>query len=333
MLPTRSLKCRIAPSVSAAFAEGSASLGLFPFSYTTPETSKLMPATPGASAVAPSSAIAPYLQLHVATLLFGIAGVIGRATALSPFILVEARASLAAWALFYVAWIRKLPLGAELAHRLWFAVLGLLLAFHWYSFFQAIQLSGVTIGLLSFSSFPIFVVLLAPYVDGSQARKRDFILIPVMLIGLRLMMPQPDIDLHNLIGPLWGIASGFSFAIMQIVGRSLVKHHSPIKVSAYQNAVAALVLLPFMQRAALPETALALGELLFLGIFCTALAHTLFISGMRFVSAQTASMFTYLEPVYGIGIAALLLHEIPSLQTLSGGAIILASVYIASRSQ
>ncbi|MBB5411218.1 drug/metabolite transporter (DMT)-like permease [Paraburkholderia sp. HC6.4b] len=290
-----------------------------------------MSATPGASTVTPSSALAPHLQLHVATLLFGIAGVIGRATSLSPFTLVEARASLAAFALIYVAWIRKLPLGVELAHRLWFVMLGLLLAFHWYSFFHAIQLSGVTIGLLSFSSFPIFVVLLAPYVDRSRMRKRDLILVPVMLIGLRLMLPGSDIDLHNLAGPLWGLASGLTFAIMQIVGRVLVKHHSPIKVSAYQNAIAALVLLPFMVHAVLPETGIELGEILFLGLFCTALAHTLFISGMRSVTAQTASMFTYLEPVYGIGMAALLLHEIPSVQTLSGGVIILASVFLASR--
>ncbi|WP_407928299.1 EamA family transporter [Collimonas silvisoli] len=54
------------------------------------------------------------------------------------------------------------------------------------------------------------------------------------------------------------------------------------------------------------------------------------MSAMRRVKAQTASMFTFLEPVYGIALATLFLGEIPSIRSLFGGAIILASVFFAS---
>jgi len=62
----------------------------------------------------------------------------------------------------------------------------------------------------------------------------------------------------------------------------------------------------------------------------TALAHTLFISGLKGVKAQTASLIASLEPVYGILFAALLLREIPSPRTLLGGAIILGVVAYSS---
>ena len=47
--------------------------------------------------------------------------------------------------------------------------------------------------------------------------------------------------------------------------------------------------------------------------------------GMRGVANRTVSLFAYLEPVYGIALAALLLGEVPTGTTLAGGAVILGS--------
>jgi drug/metabolite transporter (DMT)-like permease len=63
-----------------------------------------------------------------------------------------------------------------------------------------------------------------------------------------------------------------------------------------------------------------------LGVFCTAVAHTLFIQGMRQIRAQTASIISSLEPVYGIVLALVLLGEVPTFRTLAGGAVILIAV-------
>ena len=71
--------------------------------------------------------------------------------------------------------------------------------------------------------------------------------------------------------------------------------------------------------------------LLVLGVTCTGLAHTLFISSMQRLSAHTASVVAALEPVYGIALAALLLHEIPTWRTLAGGTLIVAAALVASR--
>jgi drug/metabolite transporter (DMT)-like permease len=65
--------------------------------------------------------------------------------------------------------------------------------------------------------------------------------------------------------------------------------------------------------------------LLVLGVGCTALAHTLFIAGLRQMTAQLASLLAALEPVWGILLAILLLGEWPSVRSLAGGAIIVLS--------
>ena len=56
----------------------------------------------------------------------------------------------------------------------------------------------------------------------------------------------------------------------------------------------------------------------------TALSHTLFIGSLRTIRAQTASVVSCLEPVYGILLAALFLGEIPSRREVLGGAVVFA---------
>ncbi|MCX7975063.1 MAG: DMT family transporter, partial [Candidatus Aminicenantes bacterium] len=74
--------------------------------------------------------------------------------------------------------------------------------------------------------------------------------------------------------------------------------------------------------------AIDLFRLAFLGIICTAGAHSLFIQGMKKISASTAAIISSLEPVYGIILAYFLLKEVPSFRTLIGGIIILFSVTV-----
>ena len=93
----------------------------------------------------------------------------------------------------------------------------------------------------------------------------------------------------------------------------------------YQNGIAALALLPLIPLQAAPATLDAWLAILVLGIACTATAHTVFIAGMRGLPNRTVSLFAYLEPVYGIALAALLLSEVPPGMTLAGGAVILGS--------
>ncbi|WP_080487180.1 DMT family transporter [Burkholderia ubonensis] len=275
----------------------------------------------------------PILKLHIATLLFGLSGVIGRVSIIDVRMLVEARASLAALALFFVARVRGVDLRITRQQRIPYAIVGLLLGFHWYSFFYSIRLSGVSIGLLSFSSSPIFVILLAPIFNKSRFLRQDFLSVVVFTVGMILIVNPGSIDQSRLVGALWGIGSGFTFAISQIINKILVERDHPIKIAAYQNFGAALTLIPFITKSMLPETPAGIFQILVIGLACTAFAHTLFISGMRLVSAQTASLFTYLEPVYGIALAAIILHDIPDGQTIIGAAIILFSIYFSQKTQ
>jgi drug/metabolite transporter (DMT)-like permease len=204
---------------------------------------------------------------------------------------------------------------------------GVLLALHWTAFFASIAVSNVAIGLLAFSSFPLFTAMLEPLMLHQHANRLQVIAALIILPGIYLLVPSLSFNNRATLGVILGLLAGATFALLSVINRGLGASYASLTISLYQDGVATLVLLPtlfFLPTGAL-FTLHELGILLLLGIGCTALAHTLFIMGMRDITAQLASLFGSLEPVWGIIFALFLLGEIPSTRTLLGGGIILAA--------
>ena len=68
-----------------------------------------------------------------------------------------------------------------------------------------------------------------------------------------------------------------------------------------------------------------------LGVFCTGLAHSLFVASLAVIKARTAAVVFAMEPVYGITVAWLLFNENPTLRMLVGGALIIVAIVVSSR--
>lgn len=262
-------------------------------------------------------------EIHVAVLLFGLAGLFGKWIVLSPFIIVLGRVLFASITLALTLRLTKqsmkIPQGRDSGYLVF---LGFILAVHWVAFFQSIQVSTVAVGLLSFSSYPVFTTFLEPLFFREKIIKMNILFSLFCLIGVLLIIPRYDFNDSTFVGVLWGLLAGLTFAVLTILNRKLTLQYSSMLLAFYQDFFATLFLLPFyfILRPSLNAKNILL--LCILGIFCTAASHTLFIKGMKRIKAQTASLIHFLEPVYGIIFAFLFLHEIPSLRTILGGTII-----------
>jgi drug/metabolite transporter (DMT)-like permease len=274
--------------------------------------------------------------LHLSVLLFGAAGLFGRALTLSPFLIVAGRTFFASVSLLTVlvfsgelraGRIRSMPAPGAMTRLI---APGVLLAFHWFSFFHSIQLTSVAVGLLTFSSFPAFVILLELIIFGKKLTPLGIFGTAGVLLGLILIVPVSASDFSASYGAAWGILSGFSFALLSIANRELVRDYSPLQLGLLQNSIAFLIIIPFTDLSAGSPGSTELALLAVLGIFCTALAHTLFISSLSVIAASTAAQISTLEPVYGILFAWLLFGEAPDIRTLTGGALILATTTVVS---
>lgn len=266
------------------------------------------------------------VSANVAVLLFGLAGVLGKLSLLPAPLIVFGRAFFAGLVLLAVCWFRHISLRPKRSRDGYLLVgQGVLLALHWTAFFQAINVSNVAIGLLSFSSFPLFTAMLEPLLLRQHPSRIQIVAAMLILPGIYLLVPSFTLQNQTTLGVMWGVLSGASFALLSVTNRWLGRTYSSLMISLYQDSTAAIVLLPvfFFTVTGSFWTPHALFILLILGVVCTALAHTLFIASMRDITAQTASLLASLEPVWGIIFGIVLLGAIPSARTLLGGAIII----------
>lgn len=264
-------------------------------------------------------------EIHVAVLLFGLAGLFGKWLIFSPFIIVLGRVFFASITLALLLRFSKQSIKiSPRKNYLYLIFLGLILAVHWVSFFKSIQISTVAVGLLSFATYPVFTTFLEPLLLKEKIVKMNISFSLFCVAGVFLIIPSFGLDNSTFVGVLWGLLSSITFAVLTILNRKLTQHFSSLLIAFYQDFFAMLFLLPFyfVLRPALNTNDILL--LCVLGVFCTAGSHTLFIKGMKRIKAQTASMIHFLEPVYGIIFAFFFLHEILSLRIILGGVIILS---------
>lgn len=275
------------------------------------------------------------LLVHLAVLLFGFPGVISKLLPLNAVQLTWFRVFLATIGLMVVIFWQKEKINLSWSEdSLLILISGALLAFHWTAFFKSVQIATVAIGLLSYSTFPIFTVFLEPWLLKIKFNKGYLGFAIICFLGVAIMVPEVSFSNRIFLGVIWGIISGLSFSFLTIINRKLSSKYSSLVLAFYQDGLAMVILLPLLlglsQKIPWHFTTREVGLLLFLGLVCTAGAHTLFIYGLRFLEARLSSLISSLETVYGIVFGFLILREIPAFRTLLGGLLILASVVTLS---
>jgi len=277
------------------------------------------------------SPVTALVALHVAVALFGLAGLFGKIIELSPLAIVLGRTLVAAVALGAAAIVRRQPLGPLDASLL---LNGAILALHWVTFFLAIQVSSVAIGLLGYAGFPLFTLLIERRGRLRGASGVEWITIGLVLAGFALLVQRPSWTDASVQGLALGALSGLTFAWLAVRNRALLARRSAMGLAFWQNAWAAtwltVAIVPIASTLAAPSIE-EIGALVTLGALCTALAHTLFIASLRRLSAHTASVVAALEPVYGIALAALLLDEVPGPRAIAAAALLLSAAVLVSR--
>ena len=275
------------------------------------------------------------ISILVALPFVSLTGLFGKFLTIAPLLIVQGRSIFAFGTLLIaLVFMRKKLFFKDYREWIWLMVSGSILGIHWIAFFEAIQVSTVAIGLLSFASYPLFTTLLEPLFFKEVLRRQNVVAALIVICGLAIMAtsseePNAIISGSVIQGLLWGLLAGFGFSVLTLLNRGYVRNHSPLLLTCWQNGFAALVLLPWSLSESWMISGKDWGLLFILGVICTVGGHTLLINGLRHVKAQIASLLIAgLEPVGAIVFALFLLGEIPSLQTLLGGLLIVGTTFL-----
>ncbi|MEA5059045.1 MAG: DMT family transporter [Candidatus Pelethousia sp.] len=274
------------------------------------------------------------IQIHVAVFFLGLSALAGKWSTLNALSLTFGRVWVSSPALFLYLKMRRMPMRLHSRRDYGvMAVLGGLWAVHWVAFLQSAQLATVAIATITFSTYPVFVTFLEPWLFHERLRLSAVVEALLMLAGASIIVPW-QADGALLPGFIWGMAASVLHAAIVLLNRRMVVDYSGEVVAFYSQASAALLLLPagIMLRPAF--TGHNLTAVLVLGLLCSALAQALVGCGLKRVKAQTLALIGGLESVYGIVLAAILLAQPPTLREILGGVVVLGvSMYATLEKQ
>lgn len=271
--------------------------------------------------------------LHIAVMLFSISGVVAQYVEVPAVMVTLGRVVSSSLVLLLAALIRRDRLRLRCRKDYILIILtGMVMAVHWTSFFQAIQVSSVAIGTITFSTFPLFLTFLEPMVFHERIRGSSILCALLLLAGVMITIPEFSARNQTTVGILWGMFSSFTYAVLTLANRYFSQYYEGRTICLYEQGTAAVLLLPslfFVKAVWRPQD---VAGVVFVGCLCTAFAYSLYVSAQKGVKAQTAGIISGMETVYGILFAFLLLGEIPALREIIGGCVILAVALFSSLS-
>ena len=202
-------------------------------------------------------------------------------------------------------------------------VLGPLLAIHWSTMFKSIELNSVAVGIGLVFSYPIFVIFIETF-RGQKVERFQILIILAGFFGLFFLLDISTIA--SPIGVVYGIISAITLAFLIIYGSEKSKEYGGLNVAFIQVIFAALCLSPFTV-SGFDWMIDNLAVSIFLGFFLTGVGLATYWYVVKIITPLSIGTITYLEPVTGVVIGALILNEsLKGLQYFGFGLVILAGV-------
>lgn len=269
--------------------------------------------------------------LLLATLFISTSGVLGKYIELSPELIIFFRALLAGIFIYIFCVVTKVSLKiSSKKDALAFASTGFLLGAHWVSYFYALKLSNVAIGMLSMFTFPVITAFLEPLFNKQKLSLVHILLAVLILVGLYILLPEFDIKNNEVKGICLAVFSAFLYATRNLLVKRNVKNYNGSTLMFYQMVVVAIFLVPVLFFVNFSKVQSQIPLLVLVALLTTAIGHTMLVNSFKHFSVTTASIIGSLQPIFGIIIAYIFVNEIPTTNTFIGGSLILITVVIES---
>lgn len=271
------------------------------------------------------------LLLTLATLLISTSGALGRFISMPTELIIWWRSALGALFLFMFCKFKKVDLKIQSKKDFTtIFVSTIFLGIHWITYFYALKLSNVALGMLSLFTFPVITALIEPFFTKKKLNPIHILLALMVLLGIYILAPNFNFESTQIKGILFGLLSALFYAIRNLMLKKPSAKYNGISLMMYQTMFLAIILLPFLFIKDSSNISTQYPYIILLALVTTAIGHSLLIRSFKHFSISTASIIGSTQPIFGIIIAFLFLNEIPTLNTYIGGALIIGTVVIES---
>lgn len=274
-----------------------------------------------------------YLHLHLIVFIWGFTAVLGALITLDALPLVWFRMLFAV--VFIGIYIAFKKISLELNYKVIIKLLlaGLIIALHWFTFFEAIKVSNISVTLACLSTGAFFTSILEPIFFKRKVILYEVLFGLIVIAGLYLIF---QVEGKYVYGIILALTSAFLSASFSIINGKFAKEYDSSAISFYELVGGVLFFSLFLAYEGSFSVAffqLSANDFMWLMVLssvCTAYAFIASVAVMKYLSPYTVMLTINLEPIYGIVLALLVFgaKEQMNSQFYIGALIILSTVIL-----
>lgn len=275
-------------------------------------------------------------KITLSMFIFGTIGIFVRHIPLPSGFIAFFRGIMGTVFLLAVMLISKKKLNfSAIKKNLWILIVsGMFIGINWILLFEAYRFTTVATATLCYYLSPVFVILASPLVLKEKLTLKKIICILCALIGIVLVSGVAENGIVGGKGILLGCGAAVFYASVVLLNKRM-KDIGSYDMTVLQLFSAAVTILPYSllteDISAEAFSLKAVIMLLVVGAVHTGLAYVLYFGSVKALPAQTAAIFSYIDPVVAIILSAVILAEPLTILGIVGAALILGSTFVASK--
>jgi len=205
------------------------------------------------------------------------------------------------------------------------------------TYFESIKQSSLTLASILLYTAPVMVTLMSAVLYREKITPVKFFCLIAAVLGIIMISGLDSSVSISMPGLIYGLLSGFSYALYSIIGKLILKKYEPITVSTYAFIFASLgsVFLcdvPGIIHGAL-HTQNVFHTLLIMagcGIVTAAIPYALYTIGLKYVPAGKASILACVEPLTATVIGITFYGDLLGMVSALGIILIIVAVGVLS---
>tara|TARA_B100000524_G_scaffold220040_1_gene115914 strand:+ start:975 stop:1859 length:885 start_codon:yes stop_codon:yes gene_type:complete len=248
-----------------------------------------------------------YVHLHFLVFIAGFTAILGELIINSSEAIVWHRMIIASLLTAIFMIISKKSFKINLNLFLKYSLLGLIIALHWITFFEAIEKSNISLTLAMFSTAAFFTSLLEPIFFKRKIIKYELFLGILVIIGVLIIF---NAEFKYVTGIFLGILSALLASLFSVLNGVLIKKDNAYKISLYEFISGVIFISLYLYFTSdlsllLVDDFFSLNYLyiFILGSVCTAYAFIASVYLLKFITPYSLVLSYNLEPVYGVLLA------------------------------
>ena len=171
-----------------------------------------------------------HIWLHITILIFGLTGILGKLITVDSYLLVWYRVGIALLSLLIYFSVTKFSLKVSKRELIRIMLVGIVIAVHWVTFFEAIKQSNVSVALVCFSSSTLFTAILEPLYFKRKIKAYELIFGILIIVGLYFIF---SFEFKFLVGMILSVFSAALASWFTVLNGILIKDTKAKLISFY----------------------------------------------------------------------------------------------------